>query len=99
MNNSQKEQIFNQMLEYYDFAQKLLIIAETKNPSPEYLEMISSLVDILEASADELTSEFIDYAQNGADFETADELTEVLDIILLTAEKLEEKIKNDQESE
>ena len=68
MATSKQEQLYNEIVEYYDFADKLISVIEhsTEEVKEEQLEIVEGIVENLEKYADQLTGQFIEFVKNGS---------------------------------
>ncbi len=67
MATSRQEKTYNEIIEYYNFADQL--IKEVEDSKHELAEkqfaIVEEVVEKLEACADKLTSDYIEYVKNG----------------------------------
>lgn len=89
MTTSRQEQIYNEIVKYYDFADKLInIIDDSKNEiSPEQLEKIELIVEDLEKYTDQLTTNFIEFVKNGNSEEVKQAISNALNKIIFKIEQ------------
>jgi len=94
MNKSKQEEIYNGIMEFYSFAQKLLSAAENNGLNPNQLEIIEKLIENIEINTDNLTSEYIDLIKNEASYISLDYINQIFDMIIAKIEESQIKIQN-----
>jgi len=89
MTNSRQEKIYNEIVQYYNFADKLINIAEdSKNHlTPEQMEIVESIVENLEKHTDQLTQNFIEFIKNGNSEEVKQTIGQALNNIIVKIEQ------------
>lgn len=89
MTTSKQEQIYNEIVKYYDFADKLLgIVDNTENKiSPEQMEIVEGIVENLEKYTDQLTTNFIEFVKNGNSEEIKENIAGTLNEIIVKIEQ------------
>lgn len=89
MATSKQEKIYNEVIEYYAFADKLISIAENSSEkySQQQFNIIEKLVTAIEDSADEITSKYIDFIKDGE----SEEISEATRVAL---NKISERIED-----
>ncbi len=80
MATSKQEQIYNEIIEYYAFADRLIrAVEDSSHPLAEQqFEIVENIVKHLEECADKLTTQYIDFIKGG----NADEAAEVVRVSL-----------------
>ncbi len=94
MTTSKQEQIYNEIVQYYDFADKLINIAEdSKNHlTPEQLEIVELTVENLEKYTDQLTTNFIEFVKSGDSEEAKQSISHTLNEIIVKIEQCRNQI-------
>jgi len=89
MATSKQEHLYNEIVEYYNFADQLIdTIEDSKDDIPEaHAEIVETLVENLEKYADQLSSQFVEFVKNGDSKEVVDSMRSSLNSII---EKIEE---------
>lgn len=84
MATSKQEQIYNEIVEYYDFADRLVDVIEhnSNNISAQQVEMIESIVGDIEKSADQITTQFIEFVKDGNSDQIVKNIKDALNNIL-----------------
>ncbi len=67
MATSKQEQIYNEIIEYYDFADKLVQIAENSEHElgDQQFDIIQDAIEKFEKCADDLANNYIEYVKTG----------------------------------
>ena len=94
MNKSKQEEIYNEIMKFYSFAEELLNVAESKKLNHKQLEIIENLIENIEKNTDNLTSEYIDLVENGVSYMSADSINKIFDMIIAKIEESQIKIQN-----
>lgn len=94
MTTSKQEQIYNEIVQYYDFADKLINIAEESkgNLTPEQMEIVESTIENLEKYTDQLTTNFIEFVKNGNSEEVRENIARTLNEIIVKIEQCRNQI-------
>lgn len=94
MTTSKQEQIYNEIVQYYDFADKLINIAEESknNLTPEQMEIVEATVENLEKYTDQLTANFIEFVKNGNSVEVKETIAHTLNEIIVKIEQCRNQI-------
>ena len=94
MATSKQERIYNEIIEYYNFADKLIdTIEEGKKDIPEeQIEAVENIVENLEKYADQLSKEFIEFIKHGDSKEVVDGIRIALNGIVSNIEECRNKI-------
>lgn len=90
-----QEQIYNEIIEYYNYSNQLIaLVDEVKHDfSNEQFAIIEQMIENLEKYTDELSAEYIEFVKNGASDETANKIRDILNNILIRTEECRNKIK------
>ena len=94
MTTSKQEQIYNEIVQYYDFADKLIDIVENNKGklSSEHMEILESTIEDLENYTDKLTTKFIEFVKNGSSQEVKDTISQTLNEIIFKIEQCRNQI-------
>lgn len=94
MATSKQERLYNEIVEYYNFADKLIdTIEDGKDNIPEeQIEVVEEVVENLEKYADQLSSQFVEFVKNGESKEVIDEIRTALNGIISKIEECRNKI-------
>jgi len=67
MATSKQEQLYNEIIEYYDFADKLIQIVENSKDelAEQHFEIIEEAISRFEKCADFLANQYIEYIKTG----------------------------------
>ncbi|NBX53409.1 MAG: hypothetical protein EBT63_07170 [Proteobacteria bacterium] len=67
MATSKQEQLYNEIIQYYDFAEKLVQIAENSQDeiAEQQFEIIQEAIERFEKCADFLANQYIEYVKTG----------------------------------
>lgn len=67
MATSKQEHLYNEIVEYYNFADQLIEIVENSKDdlSESQAEIVENIVENLEKYADQLSSQFVEFVKNG----------------------------------
>ena len=71
MATSRQEKTYNEIIEYYNYADRLVKAAEDSSHklAHEQFVIVESVVDTLEKYADQLTTQYIEYVKNGESYQ------------------------------
>lgn len=94
MATSKQEKIYNKIIEYYDYADRLLEEVEHSQDSQHYEQfaVIEDFIVNLEKCADSLSSTYIDLVQNGDTQENIEKIRDSLNKIAVKIEECKAKI-------
>ena len=94
MATSKQEHLYNEIVEYYNFADKLIdTIGDGKKDIPdEQIEAIEEMVENLEKCADQLTRCFVEFVKDGDSKEVVDNIRMSLNGIISKIEECRNKI-------
>ncbi len=95
MATAKQEQLYNRIIEYYHFSDRLISAVEdsTSDLSQEQFLIIEDMVENLEKSADQLTTFYIKFIKNGdGNKEISDEVKKTINDIILKIEDCRNKI-------
>lgn len=103
MATSRQEKTYNEIIEYYNFADKLILEAETAthNLADQQFDRIEKIVETLEKCADELTSKYIEYVKSDDPSQVSESVRLNFNQILAKVEQCKNEIlmlyKNNQQ--
>jgi hypothetical protein len=68
MATSKQEQIYNEIIEYYNYADRLIRSVENSSHklAPQQFEIVEEVVSCLEECADKLANKYIEFVKNGS---------------------------------
>jgi len=94
MATSKQEQIYNEIIEYYNYADRLIKAAEdASHPlSAEQFTIVEEITNCLEDSADKLTTQYIEFVKNGESAQIVEEVREALNSISSRIEECRNKV-------
>ncbi len=94
MATSKQESLFNEIVEYYNFADKLInIIDDNKSKiSADQIEIVEEIVENLEKNADQLSSKFVEIVKNGSTRAVVEDVRQALNGIISGIEECRNKI-------
>jgi hypothetical protein len=94
MSALEKEKIYNEIIEYYQFAERLLnAVSEDSNiNSSQQFEIIENLVENLEDSVEKLSLSYIEIIKNGYSSELIQQIRESLNQISALIENCRSRI-------
>jgi len=94
MSALEKEKIYNEIIEYYQFAERLLnAVSENSNINPgQQFEIIENLVVNLEDSVEKLSLSYIEIIKNGYSSELIQQIRESLNQISVLLENCRSRI-------
>ena len=104
MATSKQEKIYNEIVKYYDFTDKLIDVIEDgkDNVRSDQLEIVEGIVENLEKYTDQLTTQFIEFVKEGNSEENTQNIRDALNGIIFEVEKYKSriyKLYNKQESD
>lgn len=94
MATSKQEKTYNEIIEYYSYADKLILEVEDFHGelADEQFNIIEKLVENLEKCADKLTCNYIEYVKNGESEQIIEETRDSLNLILAKIQECRNKI-------
>ena len=94
MATSKQENLYNEIVKYYNFADKLIDTIEdgSGDISDEQIRAVEESVEKLEKYADQLTSYFVEFVKNGSSREVIENIRHALNSILSNIEECRNKI-------
>ncbi len=97
MATSKQEKIYNQIVEYYNFADRLLNLLEENKEDEnvgKYISIVESIVEYLEDFTNDLSLKYIEFVKNGDENNLAGQIKELLSNNQKIIEDYKSKIKN-----
>ncbi len=93
MATSKQEQLYNEIVEYYNFADRLLNAVEDNSHelATQQFTIIEDVVNKLEECADTLTTQYIDFIKNGESEKNAEAIRAALNDIMTKIEECRNK--------
>lgn len=93
MATSKQEQIYNDIVEYYNYADRLLNAVEdsTHELASQQFAIIEDVVNRLEDCADKLTTQYIEFVKNGESSAVGDSMRNSLNEIMAKIEECRNK--------
>ena len=94
MATSRQEKTYNEIIEYYNYADRLIKAVEDSSHklANEQFIIVESVVDTLEKHADQLTSQYIEYVKNGESHRVIETVRLTLNDIMGKIEECRSKI-------
>ncbi len=94
MATSRQEKTYNEIIEYYNFADRLIKEVEESSHqlAQEQFEAVESVVENLEKCADQLTTQYIEYVKSGEAKEVIESVRMALNQILAKIEECRNNI-------
>lgn len=94
MATSKQEKTYNEIIEYYNYADRLIEQAESSDHElrQEQFDVIEDIVENLEKCADKLTTKYIEYVKSDESEQVIDEIRSNLNQILAKIEECRNKI-------
>ncbi len=93
MATSKQEKLYNEMVEYYHYSEKLLSVIESfPEPTEEQFKVIESIIENIESYADRLTTRYIEYVKDSSSEGATEEIKKVFNDILSKTEDCRNKI-------
>jgi gas vesicle protein len=94
MATSKQEQLYNEIVEYYSYADRLIAAVQDSSHklSEQQFSIIEDVVTKLEECADQLTTQYIDFIKNGESENTTDIVRQALNKIMAKIEECQNKI-------
>ncbi len=95
MATSKQEQLYNEIVEYYNYADRLLGAIEDNShelASQQFL-IVEDVVNKLEECADVLTTQYIDFVKNGESEKNSEAIRRALNDIMTKIEECRSKTK------
>lgn len=96
MATTAQEKTYNKIIEYYNYADELIRIAENSKTglSQEQFDIIEDLVEVIEKSADKLTQEYIEFVRGSESEEILSETRKSINDISSKIEECRQRILN-----
>ena len=94
MATSKQEQLYNEIVEYYSFADRLIASVQdgSHKLSEQQFTIIEEVVNKLEECADQLTTQYIEFIKNGESENTTELVRTALNKIMAKVEECQNKI-------
>lgn len=94
MATSKQEQLYNEIVEYYSFADRLITAVQDSSHklSEQQFSIIEDVVNKLEECADQLTTQYIEFIKNGESEKTTELVRLALNKIMAKIEECQNKI-------
>jgi hypothetical protein len=94
MATSKQEQIYNEILEYYSYADRLVKAAEDSSHqlSSQQFAIIEEVTNRLEDCVEQLTTQYIEFVKSGESTRTTESIREALNNISAKIEECKNKI-------
>lgn len=94
MATSRQEKTYNEIIEYYNYADRLIKVVEesTSSFANEQFIIVETIVDNLEKYADQLTTQYIEYVKNGESKKAIEAIRLALNDIMAKIEECRNKI-------
>ncbi len=94
MATSRQEKTYNEIIEYYNYADRLVKAVEdsTHQLAHEQFDIVESIVENLEKHADTLTTQYIEYVKNGESKQVLETVRMTLNDIMAKIEECRNKI-------
>jgi hypothetical protein len=94
MATSRQEQIYNEIIEYYGYADRLIRAVEDSSHelSSQQFSVVEEVVSRLEECADKLTNQYIEFVKGNSSQDSIDNVRQVLNVISAKIEECRNKI-------
>lgn len=94
MATSKQEQIYNEIVEYYSYADRLIAAIENSDHklAPRQFSIIEEVVVRLEECADKLTTQYIEFVKNGESAKVTENIRSALNDISAKIEECRNKM-------
>ncbi len=94
MATSRQEKTYNEIIEYYNYADRLIKAVEDTSHqlASEQFIIVETVVDTLEKHADQLTTQYIEYVKNGESHKVIETVRLTLNDIMGKIEECRNKI-------
>lgn len=94
MATSKQEQLYNEIVEYYGYADRLIAAVQdsTHRLSEQQFNIIENVVNKLEECADQLTTQYIEFIKNGESEKITEEVRTALNVIMAKIEECRNQI-------
>ena len=88
MATSKQEKTYNEIIEYYNFADRLVTAAQDNSHelAHEQFTIVETVVENLEKCADQLTTQYIEYIKNG-------ESSQIVEVVRMSLNDIVAKIE------
>lgn len=94
MATSKQEQLYNEIVEYYSYADRLIAAVQDSDHklSEQQFTIIENVVNKLEECADKLTTQYIEFIKNGESEKVTEEVRTALNVIMAKIEECRNQI-------
>ncbi len=94
MATSKQESLFNEIVEYYNFADKLITIIDNNKDKidTDQMQIVEEVVENLEKNADQLSRQFVEIVKNGSTRHVVEDIRQALNGIISGIEECRNKI-------
>jgi hypothetical protein len=94
MATSKQEQLYNEIVEYYGYADRLIRAVEDSSHdlAKQQMDIVEEVVSRLEECADQLTEQYIEFIKNGESKKVIESVREALNAISAKTEECRNKI-------
>ena len=94
MATSKQEQLYNEIVEYYSFADQLITTVEDSSHrlSSQQFVIVEDIVNKLEECADQITTQYIEFVKNGESENVTESVRISLNEIMAKIEECKNKI-------
>lgn len=94
MATSKQEQLYNEIVEYYSYADRLILAVQDSSHklAEQQFAIIEDIVNKLEECADQLTTQYIEFIKNGESEKITDQVREALNKVAAKIEECRNKI-------
>lgn len=94
MATSKQEQLYNEIIEYYSYAERLAAVVEDSSHelAEKQFAIIEEISNRLEESTDQLTTQYIEFVKNGESQETIEAVRQALNNVSSKIEECRNKI-------
>jgi gas vesicle protein len=95
MATSKQEEIYNEIVEYYGYADRLIRAVEDSNHelSGQQFSIVEELTTCLEDCADKLSNQYIEFVKNGESEEVTSSVRQTLNEISTKIQECRNKVK------
>jgi len=94
MATSKQEQLYNEIVEYYGYADRLIRAVEDSSHdlAKQQMDIVEEVVTRLEECADQLTEQYIEFIKNGESKQVTESVREALNAVSGKVEECRNKI-------
>lgn len=94
MATSRQEKTYNEIIEYYNYADRLMKAVEDVDHklAKEQFEIVENIVETLEKNADQLTTQYIEYVKSGESKPVVENVRMTLNEIMAKIEECRNRI-------